>query len=504
MDVELTPVMDESETAKKPAKPIPYSTKECVLAVVIAVLSIVFMRVIIWRHLGFLATGLFVSILTAAVIYLRLSVAQFSPMNKAITAVLYAFTAVFSITDNGTVFALDTLFLIAGVGYLFYSVTNNKKDIERFLPAAFFKSLLEVPFSRFSAQLRITADAAGKSKAGSRFRSILIGLIVTVPLTVIVGALLMSADAGMESMLSNIISAVFTDDIAAFLYQLFWSFPLSLYLFAMMYNHIYNSDRSFIDPDDAERHIDSSRCIPNMVMYTALTPVLILYVLFFFSQASYFLSAFMHDLPQGYSYAEYARRGFFELFWITLINLGMLAFMNYLSKQGGRNKPVAMKIYSVILSVFTLVLIATAISKMVMYISAFGLTELRLYTTWFMVLCAVFFVFIIIKQFSFEFRLARWTVFAFTFMFALLCFARTDALIARFNIYMFNSGYHKELDTDVFYSMSDDAVLTAVDMGALNIDDVSEYYNGWRFKKNDMQYNISSLMLSGKLNDTNA
>lgn len=499
MDTNNMSVIEKKETAAKPSKSISYSSKDCVLAAVVAVIAIVFMRVIIWKHLGFLATGLFAGLTTASVIYLRSSGLHFSPLNKAITAVLYAFSVVFSITDNGTVFALDTLFLIIGTAYLFFSVTNEKKDIERFLIIALFKSLMEVPLSRLGAQLSITADAAGKSKTGSRFRSVIIGLIVTVPLTAIIGTLLMSADAGMESMLTNVLETVFCDDIETFIYQLCIAFPFSLYLFAIMYNHVYNKDVSRIDQEGAERFIDSTRCIPNMVMYTAVTPVLALYVMFFFSQASYFLSAFNHSLPQGYSYAEYARRGFFELFWITLINLAILIFMNYLAKQGGRHKPLCLKIYNVILSVFTLVLIATAVSKMIMYISAFGLTELRLYTTWFMVLCAVLFVFIIIKQFSFEFRFARWTVFTFTFMFALLCFTRTDALIARFNISMYNSGYHEELDTAVFYNMSDDAVLTAVDMGALSAEDVREHYDGWRFDDDSAQYNFSSLMLADRL-----
>lgn len=497
--METMPVINEKTvSAKEDTRKIIYSKKDCVLAAVIAVLSVVFMRVIIWKHLGFCATGLFASLITVAVVYLRKSSCAFSGTNKAITAVLYGFSVVFSITDNGTIFALDTFFLIAGIAYLFFSVTNEKTDIERFIVIAFFKSLMEVPLSKLGAQVSITADAAGRSDAGNRMKSFLAGIIVTIPLTIIIGALLMSADAGMENMLSSLVTAVFTDDIQTFVYQLLLAFPLSLYLFSIMYNHVYNWEASYIDQENAEKFMDHNRCIPNMVMYTAVTPVLILYVMFFFSQASYFLSAFTNNLPQGYSYAEYARRGFFELFWITLINISILAFMNYLAKQGGRNKPSALKTYSVILSLFTLILIATALSKMIMYISEFGLTELRLYTTWFMVLCAVIFVFIIIKQFRFEFRFARWTVLTFTFMFALLCFSRTDALIARFNISMYNSGYHEELDKDVFYKMSDDALLTAVNMGAIDPDEVKEHYDGWRFQ-GGAQYNISSLLLADKL-----
>ena len=114
--------------------------------------------------------------------------------------------------------------------------------------------------------------------------------------------------------------------------------------------------------------------------------------MFFISQAGYFLSAFTNSLPEGFTYADYARRGFFELFAIALINLGVTCFMSLFSKKAGREKPFALKFYSVMISVFTLILIATAMSKMIMYINRYGLTALRFYTSWFMVLLAMIFV----------------------------------------------------------------------------------------------------------------
>ena len=86
------------------------------------------------------------------------------------------------------------------------------------------------------------------------------------------------------------------------------------------------------------------------------------------------------------------------------------------------------------ISVFTLLITATAISKMVLYIQNYGLTQLRVYTTWFMVLTALIFVYVIIRQFKANFPFMRAAAMTFTLMFALLCFSRPDAVIARYNM----------------------------------------------------------------------
>ena len=100
-------------------------------------------------------------------------------------------------------------------------------------------------------------------------------------------------------------------------------------------------------------------------------------------------------------------------------------------------------------------------SKMVMYINNYGLTELRLYTSWFMVLLAIVFVLIIIKQFRFDMKFSSYFAAVFTVMLGLLCFSRPEALIARYNIEMYRSGQLEELDKDAILRMSDDGLLAA-------------------------------------------
>ncbi|MDY4414325.1 MAG: DUF4153 domain-containing protein, partial [Ruminococcus sp.] len=69
-----------------------------------------------------------------------------------------------------------------------------------------------------------------------------------------------------------------------------------------------------------------------------------------------------------------------------------------------------------------------------------------------------------------------------------LCFSRPDALIAKYNIEMYNSGRLEELDTSAIKDMSDDAVLELV-KSCPDLFDETDF----RYRKNN---NISSLLLN--------
>lgn len=480
-------------------EPPAYTVKECVLAVITAVLSFGFIRFTVLNTTGFFTSALYIAIITAAVVYLRQKDFSFSAVNKLITAVLYIFSLVYSITANELIKWLNTFFLFGGGAYLVYSVAASKKDIEKFLPFAMLKAVFEYPLSAFTVQPKILRHAASGSKFGNNARLVLIGLVLTVPLTAVVGALLISADDGLSRMFGNIFSHFSGDSFMTVIWQIILAVPCSLYLFGMLYSNAVKEDNIPLSDDECEEKLSGTKLIQNIVLYTAVTPICILYVMFFISQASYFLSAFSGNLPDGYSYSDYARQGFFELFAVTLINLAVIAFISLFAKNGGKDKPFMLKFFNVTISVFTLILIATAVSKMVMYISVYGLTQLRVYTTWFMLLCAVIFVLIIIKQVKFEFRFARCCITAFTVMFALLCFSRPDALIAKYNIEMFRSGSLSELDTAAITEMSDDALLEAVNSGAVT-ESRAEELRSDAYENNPYEvYNLSSLILYSKI-----
>ncbi len=94
----------------------------------------------------------------------------------------------------------------------------------------------------------------------------------------------------------------------------------------------------------------------------------------------------------GLTYAEYARRGFFELVWATALVLPLLLALHWLLR---RDDALALRIFRLLALaqiMLLFVVIASAITRMRLYQREYGLTELRLYTMAFMGWLALVFV----------------------------------------------------------------------------------------------------------------
>ncbi|HJR07751.1 MAG TPA: DUF4173 domain-containing protein [Pyrinomonadaceae bacterium] len=92
------------------------------------------------------------------------------------------------------------------------------------------------------------------------------------------------------------------------------------------------------------------------------------------------------------TYAEYARRGFFELTWVAGLVLPLLLVTHALL---GKHRRAAERIFRPLAAVqvaLLFVIMASAVARMRLYQSEYGLTELRLYTTAFMLWLGLVFV----------------------------------------------------------------------------------------------------------------
>ena len=152
-----------------------------------------------------------------------------------------------------------------------------------------------------------------------------------------------------------------------------------------------------------------------------------------FSQTAYFFSAFSGILPTGYEFtiAEYARRGFFETEAIAFINLLLMGGILWKSvrRENGELNPILKGIMTFI-SIFTVLFIITALSKMVMYISEYGLTVLRLCTSVFMIATAVVIVAFIIRVFNPELDTMKYAFVISLSLFTVLCLCGIDRTVA--------------------------------------------------------------------------
>lgn len=472
---------------------------DSVFAFLTILLSYCFVRFVLWNITGFFTTFFYIIMTAACLIYLKRSKYQLNRYHILQCGLLILFSVVFSITANSIIKFLN-FFFVTGLGiYWVYSVCSENNTVERFFVFAMLKAVVIKPLSDISQFPRVIIYSSKKSKIGRNIGLAFLGLMVTIPLTIIVALLLTSADKGVEDMLTFVFNNILVKGVKLII-QLMLAIPVAFYIFNMLYSNIRKVKKGTYTEEQYERGLEKFKVTPNIAVYAAVTPICILYILFVISQIQYFVSAFRGNLPEDYSYAGYARRGFFELCVIAVINLMVIFLINLLSKHKGKSKPILLKLYSTVISVFTLFIISTAISKMVMYIGQYGLTQLRIYTSWFMILLAIAFIFIIIKQYRYPFHFAKYMLLSFVVMFGVLCFSNIDRTIARYNIQMYQAGKIGDLDVRSICNTSDDGMLYVIQQDMDLEDDYLIYDKLDRYRNQPYStYNLSSFQLKGLL-----
>jgi hypothetical protein len=183
----------------------------------------------------------------------------------------------------------------------------------------------------------------------------------------------------------------------------------------------------------------------------------VVFVTYFITMAAYLFSAFGGELPTSYTYAQYARKGFFELCAVATINLALLAFTYLLARRQIREYPPFLRVLTGFISLCTSLLILTAMSKMLLYIGTYGLTRLRIYTLWFMVLLLLVFLVLLVWHIK-SFKLGRILVIIPLVCSLALFLTNTDGIIARYNVGQYLSGNTAEIDAQTLAYLSDGAL----------------------------------------------
>jgi len=297
-----------------------------------------------------------------------------------------------------------------------------------------------------------------KEKGGRKLGwRILLGFLVCIPVLAVIIALLSSADKAFESLVRKI-GDIIGNRILEYLFKIFLGAVLAVPLFGAVYSFRYKKGR----PD--AKAVTLPAKLDPAVAYTVLSLVCAVYFVFLFVQFNYMFLAFAGRLPENFIYSEYARRGFFELAAVAAINLAISAAAYVFSPKKSGKPAAALKVLLLTLSFVTLVIIGSAFAKMAMYMDVFGLTRLRVWTSWFMILTAAVFLMTIVKVLSSKFSVVKAVCVFFTVWYLVLNLAGTDAVVAKFNVEKYRSDTSAALDVGMFYRLSDSMVPFALDI----------------------------------------
>ena len=387
---------------------------------------------------GVATTAALLLLLFVTVAYLIKSGVKLTVESLVFLAVLIASASYYSFFLGVVPSVINFLFFTVMYIYFIVTATGNRLEnkIGAYTIVDLFKNIFIVAFSNFLAIFKKRDDAESKetSKGSKTLLHIILGVALAFPLLLVVIALLQNADETFSKLTEKIMSTFF-ERIGLYILQLFLCLPVAIYFFALIFGNIKKRKTQILTKENAKNASDACKIVPTGVIYGALSSFILIYLLFFITQLGYLSGGFAKILPGEFTMAEYARRGFFELCLVAGINLLIIICVYFFTKIGDGKAPVFFKICNTLLSFFTLFFIGVAISKMFLYIERFGLTQMRLYTSYFMIFIGIVFALVIIKQFAAKFNVMQAALIAAVAMVILFCFADTDVQIAKYNTY---------------------------------------------------------------------
>ncbi|MDO4261964.1 MAG: DUF4173 domain-containing protein [Eubacteriales bacterium] len=330
---------------------------------------------------------------------------------------------------------LQTLILMGTAAYWTLAAAGRLLDGGKTSRWVFFdcwNALGAVPFLNFGCQAG-ALFAGAKEKDGHRGSAgaVLLGIVIALPVLCVLLPLLSSADMGFERLIGGLAEWIQRHLLAIF-FRILFAVPVSFYLFGLVFGGIHGRNTGRMDPEKLREAGSRIRIVPDAAVCTALTVICLVYVLFIGLQGNYLFSAMAGRLPAEFTYAEYARRGFFELCQAGVWNMFLLTAAGLFSQTDSRTHG-GLRIVNVLLSALTLLLILAAAGKMAMYMSAYGLTCNRILPMVFMIWMAVVFVCQILRQWK-TFPMVRICVLTGAVLFALLCVLPIEALADLYNL----------------------------------------------------------------------
>lgn len=260
------------------------------------------------------------------------------------------------------------------------------------------------------------------------------GVAIALPLLLLFGSLLVAADAAFD----RLVSSTFNLDVPLTLSHVMLALVFAWGAAGVLRGLVLPPERKAEGDAPASAVAAVPAWEPRMGIVEVGTVVGLLdalFLAFVIVQLPHFFGSYQHLLRPGTAtFSEYARRGFFELCAVAGMVLPLLLGLHWLLRAEGPRAQRVFRIAAGAMVGLVFVIIVSALHRMRLYQSAYGLTELRVYTTAFMLwLSAVFAWFCLTVMRGRRERFVFGAVTAAVEAVMLLHVANPDALIVRVN-----------------------------------------------------------------------
>ncbi|NGM83429.1 DUF4173 domain-containing protein [Paenibacillus sp. 7124] len=320
----------------------------------------------------------------------------------------------------------------------------------------------------------IIRRASGQSEdEGSRhvLGKVLIGLCISFPLLLVVLLLLSSADGVFHSVLSEIPVWLSNVSFVEGFTRTLWALVLGMFFFGLLRGFLFPFQDEGVpgvmaQPEQPDKTEWPDMRVDSIIAATVLTAVNTVYVLFVCVQFSYLFGAWQGVLPSGETYAEYARRGFFELIMVAGINFIILLGLLLLGTKGTERLNKAIRGLLYLLTGCSGVMLYSAYSRLALYEEAYGYTTIRFLVHGFMIFLGLLLTVTALRIGLPRFPLAKCYILLTAAAYLVMNFIGMDAMIAGKNIARYEAT--GKIDAAYLLTLSDDAVPRLIEFSRQN------------------------------------
>lgn len=293
----------------------------------------------------------------------------------------------------------------------------------------------------FPIPFRHAASYAGgqsKSRTGKTILLAAAGICFSIPFALIIIFMLGDADA----VFADIVLHLFEDilNLRTILAVIFESLAASVLFYCILCSRY----KRTVPTEMKDRRIG------NPVLAISFLSIFVASYLLFCGIQVFYLFLHQGTLPESMTYAEYAHQGFFQLVFVVFVNLALvLCCLKYFRASS------VLRLTLTTVSFCTCIMIASAAYRMVLYVSSYRLTFLRILVLWFLAMVAVLMGGIFLLIYRETFPLFRFCLVVVSVFYTAFVLVKPDAVIARYNLT--HGGPMNYMDYSYLRSLSADA-----------------------------------------------
>jgi len=287
-----------------------------------------------------------------------------------------------------------------------------------------------------------------------RFWAVFRGVVIALPIIVLFAALLSSADLVFAQRLDDFIKLFRIERLPEYIFR---GAYVLIGAYALMGLILHAAQKS-----QGEKLIGMEKpLVAPFLGFTeasiVLGAVVLLFAAFVIIQFQYFFGGQTNIGLEGYTYSEYARRGFGELVAVAFFSLLLFLGLSSIVQRSSTTQRRTFSGLGIGMVALVAVILVSAFQRLLLYEAAFGFTRLRMYTHIFMIWLGVLLVAVVVLEI-----LRRERLFAALALLASLGFAASlalvnvDGAIVHQNVSRAAAG--KDLDVPYLASLSTDAV----------------------------------------------